>query len=218
MPLPLRDPEPDSTAHGPASHAVPSAPVGDRALVDRIRAGDVHAFEMMFKAHYDALCRYIAAYLGSRDAAEDVVQGVFTRIWEDRARWDVHGALAHYLYAAVRRRAVSHLRHDAVRRRAAPHLTVEAHARHGGELASEQFEALELRHRFERVLTTLPPRTREAFVLSRREGLSYDEIALRMGISPKTVGVHIGRSLAVLRKAMLTVIGLAAILSKLPLS
>src|SRR6266566_1363356 len=41
-----------------------------------------------------------------------------------------------------------------------------------------------------------------AFVLSRREGLSYREVALRMTISPKTVGVHIGRALAVLRKAM----------------
>ena len=46
-----------------------------------------------------------------------------------------------------------------------------------------------------RAIAALPPRTRAAFVLSRAEGLSYREVASHMGISPKTVGVHIGRPL-----------------------
>src|ERR1043166_4031398 len=71
-------------------------------LVARVRAGDEAAFEAMFRAYYDPLCHYVAAYLGSRDAAEDAVQGVFVRIWEDRTRWVVRD-LRHYLYAAVRR-------------------------------------------------------------------------------------------------------------------
>src|SRR2546428_13399374 len=93
-------------------------------LVARIRAGDEAAFEAMFRAYYDPLCRYVAPYLGSRDAAEDAVQGVFVRIWEDRARWAVSD-LPHYLYAAVRRRAISQIRRTAVRRRAAPLLMLE---------------------------------------------------------------------------------------------
>lgn len=207
MPLVHRTTEPDSSAERTLASS-------DRRLVSRIRAGDVAAFEAMFQAHYDALCRYIAGYLGSRDAAEDVVQGVFVRIWDGREGWDVHGSLRHYLFAAVRRRAISHLRHDAVRHRAASFLILDAGAR-GAESAEGEFEAEELRRRFERALALLPPRTREAFVLSRGEGLSYDEVALRMGISPKTVGVHIGRSLAALRKAMLAVSGVAALLSRL---
>lgn len=176
----------------------------DRQAAARIRAGDRAAFEAVFKAHYDALCRSVAPYLGSRDAAEDVVQGVFVRIWERRLEWEVHDSLRHYLFAAVRRRALSQLRHLAVRRRSAPHLTLEANAR-SDPPAEAWFEADELRLRFERALATLPPRTREAFVLSRGEGMSYAEVALRMGVSPKTVGVHIGKSLAVLRKAITAV-------------
>jgi RNA polymerase sigma-70 factor (ECF subfamily) len=189
---------------------------GSRELALRIRAGDARAFEAVFRAHYEGLCRYAAAYLGSRDAAEDVVQGVFVRIWHDRERWDVHGDLGHYLFSAVRRRAMSHLRHDAVRSRAAPLLAVEGAARAPAATEAE-VEAEELRRRLERALERLPPRTREAFVLSRGEGLSYDEVALRMGISPKTVGVHIGKSLALLRKAMLlsATIGLAGLLTTL---
>src|SRR2546426_9831663 len=69
--------------------------------------------------------------------------------------------------------------------------------------ADADFEAEELRQRLERALSALPPRTRAAFVLSRNEGLSYAEVASRMAISPKTIGVHISRALTVLRKALL---------------
>src|SRR2546430_17147716 len=93
-------------------------------LVARIRVGDEAAFEAIFRAHYDPLCRYVAPYLGSRDAAEDAVQGVFARIWEDRAHWAV-GDVRHYLYAAVRRRAISQIRRTAVRRRPARLLILE---------------------------------------------------------------------------------------------
>jgi RNA polymerase sigma-70 factor (ECF subfamily) len=169
--------------------------------VARIRAGDEGAFEAMFRAYYDGLCRSVAPNLGSRDAAEDVVQGVFARIWEDRERWAVSD-LRHYLYAAVRRRATSQHRSAAVRRRAAPVLAREHTHRAAVPSADAEVEAEELRRRLERALATLPSRTRAAFVLSRREGLSYLEVAARMAISPKTVGVHIGRALAVLRRVL----------------
>jgi len=191
-----RVPSADRTRHG-----VPHVSTQD--WVARIRAGDEAAFEAMFRTYYDRLCRYVAPYLGSRDAAEDAVQGVFVRIWEDRARWAVSD-LPHYLYAAVRRRAISQIRRTAVRRRAAPLLMLEEAGAASRTSADAEFEAEALQRRLERALAALPPRTRAAFVLSRREGLSYHEVALRMAISPKTVGVHIGRALAVLRKAMLS--------------
>ncbi len=191
--------------HRPAAESGPgSSPclASSHDWTERIRAGDEAAFEAMFRAHYDGLCRYVATYLGSRDAAEDVVQGVFARIWDDRARWVV-GDLQRYLYAAVRRGATSQFRHAAVRRRAAPFLALEATGRATVAAADAEFEAEELRRRLERALATLPPRTRTAFVLSRGEGLSYHQVALRMAISPKTIGVHISRALTVLRKALL---------------
>src|SRR3989442_8342787 len=112
-----RVPSADRTRHG-----VPHVSTQD--WVARIRAGDEAAFEAMFRTYYDRLCRYVAPYLGSRDAAEDAVQGVFVRIWEDRARWAVSD-LPHYLYAAVRRPAISQIRRPPRRGRAAPLLMLE---------------------------------------------------------------------------------------------
>jgi RNA polymerase sigma-70 factor (ECF subfamily) len=169
--------------------------------IARIRGGDEAAFERMFRAYYDPLCRHVVGYLGNRDAADDVVQGVFARIWDNRAHWVVRD-LHHYLYAAVSRGALSYYRWVAVRRRAAPLLTLEAASHAAPAPADVEFEAAELRRRLERAIAALPPRTRAAFVLSRGQGLSYGEVASQMGISPKTVGVHIGRALGILRKTL----------------
>lgn len=171
----------------------------DASLLERMRAGDVRAFETIFHRYYDPLCHAIAGYLGDRDAVEDVVQSVLARLWEGRQTLETPESLTNYLHAAVRRRALDELRREGVRRRAAPLLTLEAGER---TETADTFDADALRHRFARAVAELPQRTREAFILSRREGLSYDEIALRMGISVKTVGVHIGNSLAALRKVI----------------
>ena len=186
----------------PMSRDAHLANATDAALLARMRQGDVRAFETIFRRYYDVLCHAVAGYLGDRDAVEDVVQSVLTTIWADRERTQPVESLAGFLHAAVKRRAVDQLRRDAVRRRAAPLLVLEAH--HRQPHAESSFDADALRHRFARAVAALPPRMREAFILSRREGLSYDEIALRMGISVKTVGVHIGQSLTALRKVIAT--------------
>jgi len=191
----------------PTRHSASRNPaIAEAEWPARIRAGDERAFELMFHAYYDELYRYVISFLGERDAAEDVIQLVFARIWQNRETWNVRGPLRHYLLVAARCGAVSHIRHDAVRRRAAPLLTIEASSQGSPPVADAEYEAEELRRRFTRALDTLPPRAREAFVLSRTEGLTYDQVALRMGISIRTVETHVGRVLAALRKVLTVVV------------
>src|SRR5256885_10245168 len=168
-----------------ASHDDRSASYGSpHDLVARIRVGDEAAFEAIFRAHYDALCRYIAPYLGSRDAAEDAVQGVFVRIWEDRARCVVRD-LRHYLYAAVRRRAISQVRRSAVRRRAAP-LLIDEIGGANGPPPDADFDAAELWRGPQGALDMGPPRPRPGFVVGRPPGFSYHAGARRVGLFPTT--------------------------------
>ncbi|HXC25856.1 MAG TPA: hypothetical protein VNU46_08070, partial [Gemmatimonadaceae bacterium] len=55
-------------------------PARDRRLAARIRDGDVAAFTTVFHLYYAALVRFVAKLLESRDAAEDVVQELFTQL------------------------------------------------------------------------------------------------------------------------------------------
>src|SRR5256885_14735608 len=79
------------------------------------------------------------------------------RIWEDRARWVVSD-LGHYLYSAVRRRAISQLRRMAVQRRAAPLLVLEEIGGAGRALPDAEFDAQGLWRRLQPVPGTPAPR------------------------------------------------------------
>jgi len=134
------------------------------------------------------------------------VQDLFVWLWEHRESWTVQGTLRAYLYTATRNRCMSQLRRRLVRRRGLPR--VVALFAPEGELAPHrlgadaELERREQRDALDRAIEQLPPRGRQAFTLRFIHGLTIDEVAAAMGISPNTVGIHIGRSLKTLRRLL----------------
>ena len=178
-------------------------PDEDAALVARVRTGDVAAFETIFRRHGERLIRFAEQELHSADAAEDVVQDVFLAVWRAREAWVVQTSIATYLFQAVRHRVVNRARQRAGEdpRRGGVALTPEMHA--ADEPAPDDaLELDELQMTVERAVVALSPRTREVFQLSRDRGLAYREIAALLGVSVKTVEMHVGRALAALRVAL----------------
>ncbi len=173
--------------------------VGDeRATVERVRAGDADAFRGIFLAYSEPLCAFVAGYLGSQDAAEEVVQGLFCRVWERRGSWEPAAGVRAYLFGAARNLALN-VRRDgrkwSLDATCAPTL-VAAGSTDDLVYTSEMARALHA------AIAALPPRCREVFRLHRDGGLSYAEVSAVMGISAKTVGVQMGRAMAVLRAAL----------------
>lgn len=182
------------------------APHPDHDLVARIRAGDEAAFEALFREYYQPLRRYALTLVRRADVAEDIVQAVFLRLWTKRQEWVLRSSLKAYLFGAVHHRSLQLLRQERVRDR---HVLAELGG--GAEVEASPPESWpdselagqELGQVLQAAVDGLAPRTRQAFELRRYQQLSYEEIAAVMGISVKTVGVHIGRALVVLRKAVL---------------
>lgn len=136
------------------------------------------------------LMRLVQRIVGSASAAEDVTQSMWLRI----QRIDDHPPIENkraYLYRLARNLAIDHAHAD--RRRAAIHAEaadllsqpVEGSAGERPHLARDQLQ------RIAAVIATLPVRTQEVFILSRLEGLSYRDIAARLGISRPTVEKHL---------------------------
>lgn len=170
----------------------------EQQWVSRIRSGDRQAFKEMFYAYYPRLCAFAAEYLGSRDRARDIVQEVFLRIWERRRQWELHGALKSYLYQAVRNRALNAMRQQDTQRRAYDALQEHTSAS-TLRTAEDRVYYHQLSEAVRRAVEQLPTRRRMVFLLHRKHGFTYAEIAQIMDITSKTVENQMGRALKFLR-------------------
>ncbi len=146
-------------------------------------------FQLLFRNYYRPLCLYALHYINNVDDVEDVVQDCFVRLLE--ASVEPRNVRA-WLYAAVRNRCIDLLRQSS---HAVDTLTV------GQEAATdeEQQERSLREARLWEAIDALPARCREVFLLSKRDGLTYAQIAQRLGLSEKTVEHQVSKALKRLR-------------------
>ena len=169
--------------------------VDERAWADRIRAGDMDAFEALYRTYWQRLYAFAFRYVQSREDAEEVTQEVFFRIWRSRAHWVPAGPVRNYLYLAVHNAARDRLERAAVARRWRGRVGPVAAAT---EIESD-LEAAELVAAVERALAELPSKRAVVCRLRLIDGLSYAQIADRLGIGEKTVETQLARGLKFLR-------------------
>lgn len=179
---------PDSEAKFESAHR--AAEVG---------GGEVADFEALFRAEYDGLCDFAERYVRTSAIAEELVQGVFLRVWERRAVLPPNAVTRAYLYAATRNAALQHGRHEQVDRRWREAGGAAGLAESTADAADAGVDLDGLEAAIERAIAALPERRRLIFTLSRHQGLRYAEIAEMLGISVGTVEVQMNRALKALR-------------------
>jgi RNA polymerase sigma-70 factor (ECF subfamily) len=167
----------------------------DSTLLQRVRAGDENAFELIFRQHYASLCAFAGKILEDADLAEEVVQDLFTHLWERRADLSAVQSVQGYLFQAARNACLNHIKHRKVRARFADHVQQYPGADH----QPNAYDHAELESRIRTAVAALPQRCREIFEMSRVEGLKYQEIADKLHLSPRTIEVQIGKALKLLR-------------------
>jgi len=174
----------------------------DDRLVAGLSTGDAVAFEALFRRYAAALCGFADSYVRSPESAEEIVQDLFTWIWEHRHSIEMPRGARSYLFGAVRNRALNALRDRGTALAASDRLAHEASLRlpsaTGGN-ADADLLAADLESALQSIVSAMPTRCREVFVLVRMRQLSYAEVASILGIAPKTVEIHMSRALAILR-------------------
>ena len=185
-------------------HASDSSSSQSANLAARIRAGELRAFEELFRDLYPSLCAFADRYLHDSATAEDLVQELFANLWAARARLHVHGSVRAYLFTAVRNRALNLRKHQLLERdwerdEALPDVRVLHRA---PMVPDEQLEASEANARLHTAIESLPERCRLVMQLRWREQMSYAEIAAVIGISTKGVEIQLSRGLQALRQRL----------------
>lgn len=150
--------------------------------------------EDLFRLNYRPLCLYALHYLQDTALVEDVVQECFTTLWEKMGQGtDVKNRRA-YLYMTVRNRCLDHLR-----RKGLPTESLKPHDTYGIIDDDDAEERSQIEARLWTAIDSLPDKCREVFLMSKRDGLKYEEIADELGLSVNTVRNQISKALNVLK-------------------
>jgi RNA polymerase sigma-70 factor (ECF subfamily) len=157
---------------------------------------EISAFEQIFKKHNKTLCDLAYNIVSDADAAKDIVQDVFVKLWNNRSNVDLGGQIRNYLYKATSHTALNYLRSLKRIDRLGNQTEVSRLQAHANQ-ESILYKEFELRVR--ESIDRLPPKCKAIYLLSRHEGLKYQEIADALGLSLKTVENQMGIALEKLR-------------------
>lgn len=150
--------------------------------------------EDLFLLNYRPLCMFALHYLQDADLVEDVVQECFTVLWEKLEQGaDVANRRA-YLYMSVRNRCLDHLR-----RKGLPTESLKPYDTYGIIDDDDAEERSVMEAKLWTAIDSLPEKCRQVFLMSKRDGLKYEEIAEELGLSVNTVRNQISKALNVLK-------------------
>jgi RNA polymerase sigma-70 factor, ECF subfamily len=174
--------------------------LSEKQVLETIQSGNESAFEMIFRAYYQPLCRYAYSFLSDKEEAEEVVQSAFITVWEKRKSLDIQTSLKSYLYRMVRNACLNVIKHEKIKQQHVAHELAVTEATY--ESVSQKVYASELELKIGEAMKVLPEQCRLVFQLSRFEELKYQEIADQLQISVKTVENHMGKALKIMREQL----------------
>lgn len=163
-----------------------------------LKLTDAKSFDAVFRAYYRPLCGFAMNYVDSAEAAEEVVQEVFAKVWDKMGQIEITTSPKSYLYSAVRNTCFNLIKHQKVRQAHAAH---ELHTK-SAHFEGKELEAQELGEAIRAAVDKLPERCRLIFEKCKYEEKKYREIAEEMDISVKTVENQMGRALKFLREEL----------------
>ena len=155
------------------------------------------SFDDLFKYNYRPLCLYALHYIQNVDLAEDIVQDSYASLWEKLQEGDHVLNLKSYLYMMVRNRCLDHLR-----KKGLPTESLKPYDTYGIIDDDDAQERSQTEARLWTAIDSLPEKCREVFIMSKRDGLKYEEIAEELGLSVNTVRNQISKALKVLKEGV----------------
>lgn len=146
---------------------------------------DYPAFETLFNTYWEGLYQYTARVLSSEADAQDLIQDLFTDMWERRNQLNISTPISHYLFSAARKRILRKFRDDGVKEK---HLEKLVRAGDpGSELTMSTIIHKDIITQLQGDLQLLPEREWQVFIWYHFDQLSVREIAMKNGTAEQTV-------------------------------
>ncbi len=166
-------------------------------LLHRISKNDEDAFGELYRIYQPGMHDFFRRYVHADSLADDLCQELFIKLWNNRRQLAVIRELRPYLHVIARNLALNSLKRMAVSQRAMGELL--RHYPVQQEATEQTVIDREYRELLDQVLSRLPRRSREIFMLCREQGKSYNEAASSLGISRNAIKNHMVSTLKVLK-------------------
>lgn len=175
--------------------------LADGELVQSALAGRESGFEELVRRYQRPIAAYVYRMVGDYDAALDLTQDVFIKVYASLSRYRSEFKFSTWIYKIAHNAAIDHLRRNAARDHAVTRDDDRTETRiESRRLTPEQeSERNERRSEIEVVVQLLPPAYRELIVLRHSHDLSYDEIAEITGLPLGTVKNRLFRAREAMR-------------------
>lgn len=170
----------------------------EKELFRRIAEGDESAFAVIFHRYKSVLFDYGMKITKSHEAAEELVQECFVKLWLARENLPVIDNPVGYLHMMARNAGIDYLRRLSLD--AGLQKKVWAGISETENPTLQKIQVSETQRLIDEAVTRLPPQQREVFLLSRYEGLNYEQIGGQLGIAPNTVKNHLVKALKFIRE------------------
>ena len=151
-------------------------------ILTKIKAGDIKAFEELFRCYYSPLCWYAASITGRMEVAEEIVEELFYVLWKDREQLQIFQSVKNYLYRATRNQSIQYCEHEEVKERYRESVLTASSSEQVTD-PHQQMEYEELQKLINNTLEKLPERRMQIFKMHRTEGKKYAEIAVQLSLS-----------------------------------
>jgi RNA polymerase sigma-70 factor, ECF subfamily len=170
----------------------------NKELLLLMRKDDMVAFYQLYERYSRRLYGFVIRYMKLEADAEEIVQEVFIKIWESRNKIDVYSTFDSFLFTIAYNAMISQFRKRTNEKKYLEHLKSLQQVETATDL-NDEIHYNELNKKVQALLNELTPRQKEIFQLSREEGLTHEEIAIKLDISVNTVKKHITNTLAFLK-------------------
>jgi len=173
----------------------------EQFLIEKLKSGDPDSFSDVFSAYYKDLIFFAYSFTNDLSSAEDIVQDTFIKLWEDHEKLIVTVSLKSILLKTIQNKCIDWHRHKKIINNHSTYIIDNSPLY---EYDTDNYVLRsELEGRIDKAIANLPDKFKEAFEMSRFEGLKYEEIAVKLNVSLRTVEVRISKALELLRKSLI---------------
>ena len=172
----------------------------DEKIISLLKAGDIEAFEKVFFSFADRLYYFSLRYLRNEQDAEEIVQDVFVKIWENKENLNENLSFSGYLFT-IARNTIFNQNRKKVNEQAYQNY-VRSFLEHTSSKTEDDLIYSDIKKIVDKVIDELPPQRQLIYKMSREKGLSYREIAQELNLSERTIEAHIRLALKSLTKVL----------------